>query len=56
MMGAMNVFQGIGVEVVLVAVRFAIPALVIYGICRANKGICRWLNIPEDEPQAVKPK
>lgn len=48
-MDAMNVFQGIGVEVALVALRFAIPVLVILGICRINNGACRLLNIPKDE-------
>lgn len=56
MMESMNVFQGIGVEVVLFALRFAVPALVIVGICRVNRGLCRWLKIEDDEfmPAATK--
>lgn len=55
-MESMNVFQGIGVEVVLFALRFAVPALVIVGICRVNRGLCRWLKIEDDEfmPAATK--
>ena len=52
-MDAMNVFQGIGVEVALFALRFAVPALVIVGICRANNAVCRWLKISDEEPTAV---
>lgn len=52
-MEAMNIFQGIGVEVALFALRFAVPALVIYGICQANKVVCRWLKISDEEPTAA---
>lgn len=48
-MESMNIFQGIGVEVVLVALRFAVPALVIIGICRVNNALCRRLHIEDNE-------
>ncbi|MEZ4517100.1 MAG: hypothetical protein R3C44_09790 [Chloroflexota bacterium] len=48
-MDEMNVFQGIGVEVLLFTLRFAIPVLAVFGICRAYNGLCRKLGISEEE-------
>lgn len=49
-MDAMNVFQGIGVVVLMFVLRFAVPALVLFGICRTYSGLCRKLGISEQEP------
>ena len=52
-MDAMNIFQGAGVELLLIVLRFVLPFLIVLGICRINRGLCnRWNMVDYDAPES----